>query len=109
MSERTRGTIVRTLDLSEIADVSPAYGYAYATGTDGTEYVICTEGVGWKLTDSDPLVVDYWDRVRMVPIATVRELAARGTDTDLADFVRVFGARLESNFYGWQRRIGGNA
>lgn len=108
MSERTRGTIVRTFDAPH-----GMYGYAYAVGPDGTEYVICSEGVGWLVSDDVPLIVDtmsgpsgMYGEYNM-PLTEIRELAARGTDTDLADFVRVFGARLESNFYGWQRRLSG--
>lgn len=62
----------------------------------GEAAVICTEGVsypvrdGFKFNDYDPTEVP----------STVEDLKAMytGEVIDLADFVRKFGARLESNF-----------
>jgi hypothetical protein len=97
--------MVRVFDARNGGTV-PAYGYALAT-VRGTAYVLCTEGVGWEVTEDRPLIVDTFGGEYTLTLAEVRERAERGTDTDLADFVRTFGARLDSNFYGWHRRING--
>lgn len=108
---RERGTVVRTFDASpEHAGTStfgPSYTYAYAMGPDGTEYVVCSEGVGWVVDDSHPLVVDTFSGGYSLPLDTVRDRAIAGTDVDLADHVRTFGSRLESNFWSWHYRING--
>lgn len=107
---RMRGITVRVFDAS-LADATPgnapAYGYALAEAPDGRTYAICSEGVGWEVTEDRPLIVDTFAGGYPLTLADVRDRAERGTDTDLADFVRVFGARLESNFYGWSQRLSG--
>lgn len=102
MSDRTRGTLVRTVPVS--ATVHPSYAYAMATvGAD--TYVICSEGVGWKVTADEPLIVDTLLGTHVMTVDEVREAAEHGTDVDLADHVRTFGSRLESNFWGWHARL----
>lgn len=108
---RKRGTMVRTIVMPE--DRQPAYRYALAwAGT--TAYVICSEGVGWRVADDAPLTVDgyvktddglavtSWD----MSLAEVLTASVTGDDVDLADFVRTFGSRLDSNVYMWQARLG---
>lgn len=102
---RTRGITVRTLDMSDAAE-RPVYGYALGRGNDGKTYVICTEGVGWEVTPDRPLFVDTWSGGYDMPLSEVVDRAAHGEDVDLADHVRTFGSRLESNFHMWSRRIG---
>lgn len=109
---RERGTIVRTLAFPD--GVHPAYVYALVwVGTDA--YVICSEGVGWKVTTDEPLTVDgyrktthglaaaSWD----MSLAEVLTASVHGRDVDLADFVRTFGDRLECNFYLWYQKLNG--
>lgn len=101
---RTRGITVRTLDLTGMT-AAPVYEYAMATGPDGTVYVICSEGVGWQVTPDRPLIVDTWSGEVTVILDDVRTAAAAGTDVDLADHVRTFGSRLDSNHAMWVRRL----
>lgn len=89
--------------------------YAIGESLSGRMYVICEEGVGWEVADDIPLPVDVYvshgSRVALfpkyqvnVPLAEIMEVR---TDeiVDLADLVRVFGRRLESNFWLWKRRM----
>ena len=130
---RTRPTGVKLtlLDLSSVttaAAESPHATYeAYDVGfapyamaeVDGHLYVVSHEGVGWEVTDDEPLLLDlYGKKPNTITIAPslqaslspdeVRELATGG-EVDLADHVRRFGARLESNFWSWHRRLSGRA
>lgn len=86
---------------------APHAMYEYALATAGADtYVICSEGVGWKVSDSEPLTVDRWNGAAYdMPLTEVLHRADNGTDVDLADFVRTFGSRLESNFHAWHYRI----
>lgn len=92
MSERTRGIIVQPVTVPDGA--LWAYGpYArHAVGFDheGQAFLICEEGVGHAI-DSDQFDLCKLD----------------GDPIDLADHIRTFGARLDSNHYQWVRRLGG--
>lgn len=109
-TDRPRGIKVRTLDaeaLKALTGASPVYSLAYAE-QGGTSYLLCSEGVGWVISESEPAEFDAWfpgmsQGLCRLPFATVRALAT--DEIDLADFIRVFGSRLESNFYGWHRRL----
>ena len=111
---RKRGTMVDVIDLS-------AYGratyepFAYAVA-NGKEYVICSEGVGWEVSSEKPLIVDvtveskdekgtffYWETVT-IPVEKVRELVT-GETVDLADHIRTFGSRLDTNHYIWRTTL----
>lgn len=104
---RNRGTIVRTFDAAREGMDRPVYAYAYAVGTDGRTYVICSEGVGWEVTEDRPLIVDTFGGEYVMPLTEVRERAENGTDVDLADHIRTFGSRLDSNHYMWTARLSG--
>lgn len=82
---------------------------------DGELYVICVEGVGWHVTDENPLSVDLFRKkpntIAIMPSlqakldpAEVRELTT-STEIDLADLIRRFGSRLEANFWIWHRTL----
>lgn len=70
---------------------------------------ICTEGVGHWLNDNN--TVDVW----MVSMAGGDSTVPLGLNlvldclldepTDFAEFVRVFGSRLEANWSLWERRM----
>jgi hypothetical protein len=102
--------MVRVFDAS-LTDATPgnapAYGYALAEAPDGRTYAICSEGVGWEVTEDRPLIVDTFAGGYALSLSEVTDRAERGTDVDLADFVRTFGARLESNFFQWSYRLSG--
>ena len=129
--ERARGVTLRLLDLSGIQEVAlerynqhlaidgkePAdrmsvgsEPYAVAE-KDGKMYVVCEEGVGWEITDEQPLEIDLYSHrgnsfgIFPVMSASLKPEDVRGrttdTEVDLADHIRTFGARLESNFASW--------
>ena len=104
-----------------------AYGGQLAKGTnkDGSVFILNTEGVGNSepLTDDDEkkgTMVDFHgDRhntvgaheTSMFPVCTaelrlkdINEMEVTGT-ANLADFIRQFGSRLESNFDLWNRLL----
>lgn len=98
------------------------YGGPWAIAEkDGKLYAVCHEGVGYTVDDEDPLVVEFHGSYSTdkpgtttfdcVPFASasltpadLREFPV-SQEADLADFVRVFGARLESNFFEWFRAL----
>lgn len=121
--KRPTGVKLTLLDLAPVLESAAKSPHAtadayeisfgpYATAeVDGKLYVICNEGVGWEVTDEEPLELDLYVKkpgtISIVPSlratlspAEVREHAT-GEKVDLADHVRRFGARLESNFWAW--------
>jgi hypothetical protein len=75
--------------------------------------VICGEGVGWQEDEKNGLVTFWVDfghygshalAVKVHP--RVIEACVTDETVDLADFIRTFGARLDSNFYTWKSAIG---
>lgn len=103
LASRTRG--VKVYAIGQHPYYAP-YGCAYAVSNprdNGScdDYLICSEGVGTKLNADrdDNLARD------------IREQYYAKCDTgecktvDLADFVRVFGDRLEANFRLWYREL----
>jgi len=91
---------------------------------DGKFYVLCDEGVGPEtpVTDDDPLQInifrtrrkeadkEYPRSVDMSPasawILNPNDIRKHlGEQMDLADFIRVFGSRLETNFWVWYKLL----
>ena len=79
-------------------------------------FALCSEGVGdGPITDEDPYVVSFYPRTsrsgwilpaceaKLGPSA-IRELAD-GTTSNLAEFIRSFGARLDNNYESWRRTL----
>jgi hypothetical protein len=104
---RKRGITVRTFDASNGTE-RPMMTYALAHGPDGRNYVICSEGVGWEVTTDEPLYVQTFSGGYELSLAEVFTASAHGTDVDLADHIRTFGSRLDSNHYMWHARLSGN-
>ena len=67
---------------------------------------ICTEGVGEFLSDENTLGIWCTDKGRdfHIPLALHR-VPLTDDGVDFADFVRSFGARLESNWSLWEGRM----
>lgn len=89
---------------------------AVGVASDGKVYGICSEGVGWEVTDEERLVIDVHGSnetsFSMFPVACIKmgkaEVLAAcegGEEVDLADWVRAFGDRLETNFGIWFRTL----
>jgi hypothetical protein len=113
---RVKGTIVHLLDpekttafikrhySNQDADVK-AEAMVVVNGRNGLATVV-SEGVGWYADENGKLPVNYYvgDYNSGYQDITVEELLPLISDKtiDLADFVRVFGDRLENNLALWQ-------
>jgi hypothetical protein len=99
---------------SDVTKAESEKGWALATAPDGTDYLVCEEGVGYPLHDTDN-TFDVWfsseHSFQMLPAMTLTLTAdevkalATGEVVDLADHVRVFGGRLEDNFWLWHSTL----
>lgn len=128
--QRQRGVMLRLLDVADL-EVSGLECLQRLEGDEwnecsigsvpyaakeirGTLYVVCHEGVGWEVADDKPLMVplygakrhEHGRTMRVVPFAEAMlrpdEVRERMRDEiDLADLIRTFGSRLESNFVTW--------
>lgn len=127
---RQRGVTIEVIDLSELyakalemrQETKPevvrcdsSHRWAKATAPDGTRYVICSEGVGWVVSDTENVDIDLYDKTEggfnIVPNLTanlstteIDEFPVTET-VDLADFIRTFGDRLEQNFRTWHANL----
>lgn len=76
-----------------------------------TYSTICSEGVGWTVDDEGTLPVTFWtqgwrsDYINL-PVDVVLAHVS-DEQVDLAEFVRMFGARLENNFHIWYNQTAG--
>jgi len=115
-SQRTFGTIVHTLDVEKATafikerfespdlDIT-ADRMAIVNGKNGLATVL-DEGVGWFADKDGGIPINYWGKNGNSGYidVTAEELQTLISDEtiDLADHVRVFGDRLETNLYIWQ-------
>ena len=114
--DRTRGTIVHVIDVEKATEFiknrfeAPdlditAERMVIVNGEKGLATVI-TEGVGWYADAQGGIPINYWGKNGnngYIDI-TADELRTLISDEtiDLADHVRVFGDRLETNLDIWQ-------
>lgn len=102
--EKTTAFIKQRLELDETSDIK-AEVMLVVNGENGLA-TLCDEGVGWYADSEGKLPINFWGKngsggyIDITP----EELLPLISDTtmDLADFVRIFGDRLESNLYIWQ-------
>jgi sugar/nucleoside kinase (ribokinase family) len=102
MTDRIRG--IEVYPMPEAVGGPAIYGtYALLIREDGEARMVHSEGVAYSVTDDKPW---RWnDYLADCPEFTVAQLItlAVGPEpiapVDLADWVRTFGARLESNFH----------
>jgi hypothetical protein len=137
MTDRERGAVLRLLDFSRVeaqalevarkerteeagkvpVGLDASFG-PWAAGhlADGTVVVVCSEGVGYEVTDESPFSLSLYARydgggIGIVPLmeAVMKpdDLQEYLTDEtiDLADLVRTFGQRLEDNFWRLRRLL----
>lgn len=96
MSTRTRGVVVRPMPLEV---TGPVDHYALIVREDGACRMVHSEGVAYEVTDDKPWRWnDFSDTCPTFTPAELITLAFTAPAVDLADWVRTFGARLESNF-----------
>jgi hypothetical protein len=73
--------------------------------------IICGEGVGWEDDSYNlltiPVSVGFASEGKVELSVDVVQSCLKGTYIDLADFVRVFGDRLETNLRIWQNATEG--
>jgi len=115
-ASRTKGTICHVLDVEKATaflkekldapDVDfSADRMAIVNGKNGVATVI-DEGVGWYADKNGKLPINYYGKNGMGGYLdiTPEELAPLISDEtiDLADHVRIFGDRLETNLAIWQ-------
>jgi hypothetical protein len=115
-ASRTKGTVCHILDVEKATaflkekldapDVDfSAEPMAIVNGENGVATLL-TEGVGWYADKFGKLPINYYGKNGMSGYLdiTPEELAPLISDetTDLADFVRIFGDRLETNLSIWQ-------
>jgi hypothetical protein len=115
-SSRTFGTVVHVLDVEKATEFIKnrfedpeanitAERMAIVNGDRGLATVI-TEGVGWFADKEGGIPINYYGKNGNngyidVTADELRTLISDET-IDLADHVRVFGDRLETNLYIWQ-------
>ena len=115
-SLRTKGTVCHILDVEKATaflkekldapDVDfSAERMAIVNGENGVATLL-DEGVGWYADKNGKLPINYWGKNGMSGYLdiTPEELAPLISDEtiDLADHVRLFGDRLETNLTIWQ-------
>lgn len=80
-----------------------------STDPDRQYAIVCTEGVGWEADDfgriSVPIRNNGFSYQRVDIYAKVLWDLRTGEQVDLADHVRTFGDRLETNFSIWYHRF----
>lgn len=131
-STRTRGITVHRLITTDLAEKVTAKvrearpeettisGVTFGIGSlaiaehNGKTFVICDEGVGWEVSEDKPLELSVYvehgpNSIAIIPSFAitlspeqVAEHLPKGEAVDLADFIRAFGARLETNFRVWE-------
>jgi hypothetical protein len=113
--ERIRGTVVHLLDPIKTAEFIKRHYSNQSTeitaepmvvvnGKNGLATLI-SEGVGWYADENGNVPVNYHagqfnSGYQDISVEELKTLISDKT-IDLADFVRVFGDRLENNFYLW--------
>ena len=124
-SERITGRMIRLLDVEKLTKLVYATLQADGFSTDGVEVermavvrtrsgkiaTLCSEGVGWETNDdAGTLPIMTWTQFHQnyvyLPEAYVVSCVSDEV-VDLAEFVRVFGGRLENNFHIWLNATAG--
>lgn len=101
MSEntRSRGVVAYIMDDDEVT--GPEAAYAVVFNESATEArMVHTEGVSYLVNNDKPWTWnDYSSDAKKFTFEELLAMTETADQIDLADWVRTFGARLESNFY----------
>jgi hypothetical protein len=102
--EKTTKFIKDTLGVGDEVEIN-AEVMLVVNGKNGVA-TLCDEGVGWFADKVGKLPLNYWGKngnngyIDITPDQLIPLIA--DTTMDLADFVRIFGDRLETNLSIWQ-------
>lgn len=97
---RARGVIVYVMP-QEVCGPSDRYALLVREGQTGPELrMVHYQGVSYLVNEEKPWVwTDYNPDVKKWTVDELLALKKDARPVDLADWISVFGARLESNFY----------
>jgi hypothetical protein len=132
MKERTKGYEGKLLDGNKLAEIANSiYRLQYNKDIDECKVdslllieleeknvfgdpkyaIVCSEGVGWEQDDYGCLEVPtnvgamgLWNGRVFISVDTVKSCLTDNV-VDIADYVRVFGDRLDSNCSLWQSKM----
>ena len=132
MSNRTKGYMGNVLDGKKLAKIAnDIYRLQYSNDFsectvdnlllieleeknvfgDSKYAVVCTEGVGWEQDTYGCLEIPtnigqmgLWNGRVFISVDTVKACLSDQTE-DIADYVRTFGSRLDSNCSLWQSKM----
>jgi hypothetical protein len=132
MRNRTQGYIGQIVDGKKLANIAnEIYDLQYSGGAAGCTVdnlllivleeknvfgdpkyaLVCTEGVGWEQDTYGCLEVPtnigpmgLWNGRVFISVETVKECLTE-EEVDIADYIRVFGHRLDSNCSLWQSKM----
>jgi hypothetical protein len=131
MRERSKGYIGQIVDGKKLATIANAIYELQYTGAskctvdnlllitleeknvygDNKYALVCSEGVGWEQDTYGCLEVPtnigqmgLWNGRVFISVETVKECLTDQTE-DIADYIRVFGDRLDSNCSLWQSKM----
>jgi hypothetical protein len=131
MRDRTKGYVGQIVDGKKLATIANGiYALQYADPSkctvdnlllitleeknvygDNKYALVCSEGVGWEQDTYGCLEVPtnigqmgLWNGRVFISVDTVKECLTDQTE-DIADYVRVFGDRLDNNCSLWQSKM----
>ena len=131
MRERSKGYIGQIVDGKKLATIANAIYELQYTGAskctvdnlllitleeknvygDNKYALVCSEGVGWEQDTYGCLEVPtnigqmgLWNGRVFISVETVKECLTDQTE-DIADYIRVFGDRLDNNCSLWQSKM----
>lgn len=98
MNDRVRGIMVCPILSEAVCGPENAGTYALLMREDGAVRMVHFEGVAYAVTEEKPWTWNDYGPCQAFTVQELVALAFYSEPVDLADWVRVFGARLESNF-----------
>lgn len=104
-NDRPRGVMIWPMP-EEVCGPFDRYALAVRDNSEGVQCrMVHTEGVAYLVTEEKPWQWnDYDPNAKVFTMQDLRDRIDPANGVDLADWVRNFGARLESNFrqvYAW--------
>lgn len=99
-NNRARGVIVYKLHTPELEPYGDRYAFGYNPNTYAMFLIHDPEGVGYRIAHEKPFrFMDFSFNAQWFTPKELLDMVNWEDSIDLADLIRSFGARLESNFY----------